>query len=79
MVTDGSGQSSSGRMNKTVTGNIHVAGRNQSFNSQLKKQTLQHLDETLKQMHRDLQTGEQLSEKVDISQLKAYKRLISEF
>ena len=78
---DGSGQSSSGRMNKTVTGNIHVAGRNQSnFNSQLKKQTSQHLDETLKQMAQEIfKQGEQLSEKVDISQLKAYKRLISEF
>lgn len=78
---DGSGQNPGNSARKVDTGSLHVDGRNQShFNSQLKKQTSQNFDEELKQMAKDIiKQGERLGEKVDISELRAYKRMISEF
>jgi uncharacterized protein YaaR (DUF327 family) len=50
------------------------------FNSYLKRQASEDHDEMLRQMAQDIfKQGNRLSEKVDIAELKAYKRLISEF
>jgi len=50
------------------------------FNSYLKRQASEDHDEMLRQKAQDIfKQGERLSEKVDIAELKAYKRLISEF
>jgi uncharacterized protein YaaR (DUF327 family) len=50
------------------------------FNSYLKRQASEDQDEMLRRMAQDIfKQGERLSEKVDIAELKAYKRLISEF
>lgn len=67
-----------GRVNNE---NPHVDGQNQSqFSSYLKKQSSQNLDEMLKKMAQDIiKQGERLSERVDIAELKAYKRMVSEF
>lgn len=78
---DGSSQHSTGTGKKVGTGNLHVGSRDQSqFSSTLKKQTSQNMDEMLKQMAQDIiKQGERLGEKVDIAELKAYKRMVSEF
>lgn len=78
---DGSGKHSTGTGNNISTGNLHVDSRGQSqFSSTLKKQTSQNLDEMLKKMAQDIiKQGERLGEKVDIAELKAYKRMVSEF
>lgn len=78
---DGSGQPSTGTGSKVNTGNLHVDGKGQSqFGSTLKKQTSQNMDEMLKKMAQDIvKQGERLGEKVDIAELKAYKRMVSEF
>jgi hypothetical protein len=78
---DGSNQHSAGTGSKVSTGNLHVDGKGQShFSSTLKKQTSQNMEEMLKQMAQDIvKQGERLGEKVDIAELKAYKRMISEF
>lgn len=77
---DGSNQHSTGS-SKVNTSNLHVDSKSQShFSSTLKKQTSQNMDEMLKQMAQDvIKQGERLGEKVDIAELKAYKRMVSEF
>ena len=51
-----------------------------SFNSHLKRHASQNQEEALQNMAKDIvNQGERLSDKVDISELKAYKRMISEF
>jgi len=78
---DGAGQHSTSAGSKVSTGNLHVDGRGQSqFSSTLKKQTSQNMDEMLKKMAQDIiKQGERLADKVDIAELKAYKRMVSEF
>ncbi|HEY8499456.1 MAG TPA: YaaR family protein [Clostridia bacterium] len=68
----------SGRIN---TGSRKVEGKTSSqFNSYLKRQASEDRDEMLRRMAQDIfKQGEHLSEKVDIAELKAYKRLVSEF
>lgn len=61
------------------SGKVSNDGRS-SFNSHLKRQQSQNQDELLQNMAKDIiKQGERLSDKVDISELKAYKRMISEF
>ena len=78
---DGSNQPSTSAGSKVNTSNLHVDGKSQSqFSSTLKKQTSQNMEEMLKQMAQDIvKQGERLSDKVDIAELKAYKRMVSEF
>jgi uncharacterized protein YaaR (DUF327 family) len=78
---DGSGQHSTSAGSKVSSGSLHVDDKGQSqFSSTLKKQTSQNMDEILKKMAQDIiKQGERLGEKVDIAELKAYKRMVSEF
>ncbi|NLY17368.1 MAG: YaaR family protein [Clostridiaceae bacterium] len=71
-----------GNLKGTIkTENTRIGSSNKSsFNSHLKRQTSQNQDEILQNMASEIiKQGERLSEKVDISELKAYKRMISEF
>jgi len=53
---------------------------NSSFSSQLRHQAFQNQNEMLKSMAEDIvKQGERLSGKVDIAELRTYKRMISEF
>lgn len=78
---DGSNKHPSGTTGKVGSGNFQVEGKNQShFSTMLKKQTSDNMDETLKRMAQEIiSQGERLGEKVDIAELKAYKRMVSEF
>lgn len=78
---DGSNQHSTGTTGKVSINSLQVDGKSQShFSTTLKKQTSQNMDEALKQMAQDIiKQGERLGEKVDIAELKAYKRMVSEF
>jgi uncharacterized protein YaaR (DUF327 family) len=78
---DGSGQHSTSAGSKVSSGSLHVDGTGQNqFSSTLKKQASQNMDEMLKKMAQDIiKQGERLGEKVDIAELKAYKRMVSEF
>jgi hypothetical protein len=78
---DSSDRRSTSAGSKINTGNLQVDGKGQSqFSSTLKKQTSQNMDEELKKMAQDIiKQGERLADKVDIAELKAYKRMISEF
>lgn len=78
---DGSKKHPSGTTGKVGSGNFQVEGKNQShFSTMLKKQTSDNMDETLKRMAQEIiSQGERLGEKVDIAELKAYKRMVSEF
>lgn len=56
------------------SGKVSNDGRS-SFNSHLKRQQSQNQDELLQNMAKDIiKQGERLSDKVDISELKAYKK-----
>lgn len=78
---DGSNQRSGSLASKVNTSHSQVEGKHSShFSSHLNKQASHNLDEMLQQMAQDIiKQGERLGEKVDIADLKAYKRLISEF
>ncbi|NLK67582.1 MAG: YaaR family protein [Clostridiaceae bacterium] len=58
-----------------------VVGENSTtFDSHLQKQGSLNLNESLKKMADDIiKQGERLSQRVDIAELKAYKRMVSEF
>lgn len=58
-----------------------VVGENSTtFDSHLQKQGSLNLNESLKKMAEDIiKQGERLSQRVDIAELKAYKRMVSEF
>jgi uncharacterized protein YaaR (DUF327 family) len=78
---DGSNQHSSNATTKVNIQNLKVNGNNQShFNSYLTNQESKNLDKKLKKMAQDIvEQGERLGNKVDIAELKVYKRLISDF
>lgn len=78
---DNSGRRAENLSGMANSGNIHVDGRNQSqFSSHLKRQSADNLDEMLKKMAQDIiKQGERLSERIDIAELKVYKRMLSEF
>ena len=51
-----------------------------TFNSHMQRQGSLNLNESLKQLADDIiKQGSRLSERVDIAELKAYKRMVSEF
>lgn len=77
---------SSNRNQRNIIGRVNtesnkIAGQKfTEFETHLQRQEAQNLDETLKQMASDIiKQGERLTEKVDISELKIYKKMISEF
>ncbi len=73
------------RQQGNITGKINsgsnkVGNRINSFGSQLKRQSSQNSDEMLQNMAKNVvKQGERLTDKVDISELKVYKKMISEF
>ena len=57
-----------------------VGENSTTFDSHLQKQGSLNLNESLKKMADDIiKQGERLSQRVDIAELKAYKRMVSEF
>ncbi len=78
---DGSNRHTGNVSSRAGNENSKVEGRNQSgFDSQLKRQTSKNQEEMLHQMAKDIiKQGEHLTDRVDIAELKAYKRMISEF
>lgn len=74
------------RQTGNIQGNINKestrigSSSKSSFSSHLRQQASQNQDEMLHNMAKEIvKQGERLSEKVDIAELKAYKRMISEF
>jgi len=64
----------------TTEGNKVVGENSTTFDSHLQKQGSLNLNESLKKMADDIiKQGERLSQRVDIAELKAYKRMVSEF
>lgn len=77
---------SSSRNQKNIIGRVNTEGAKiveknvANFESHLYRMELRNLDESLKQLANDIiKQGKRLSEKVDIAELSAYKRMISEF
>jgi len=77
---------SSNRNQRNVIGRVNTEGSKISgqkftgFDAHLQRHEVQNLDETLKQMADDIiKQGEKLGEKVDIAELRVYKKMISEF
>jgi len=77
---------SSNRNQRNIIGRVNtesgkISGQNYTgFEAQLHRQEALNLDEALKQMAQDIiKQGERLTEKVDIAELRAYKKMISEF
>ena len=77
---------SSNRNQRNIIGRVNtesskIAGQKYiEFGTHLQRQEAQNLDEALKQMAQDIiKQGERLTEKVDIAELRAYKKMISEF
>jgi uncharacterized protein YaaR (DUF327 family) len=81
MKIDGSNRRTDGLPGRINTGGRKVEGKAPGqFNTYLKKQSSEDRDEMLRRKAQEIfRQGERLSEKVDIAELKAYKRLISEF
>lgn len=81
MKIDGSNRRTNNFSGRINADSRKVGGKTPSqFNSYLKRQASENQDEMLRQMAQDIfKQGERLTEKVDIAELKAYKRLISEF
>ncbi|NLG88402.1 MAG: YaaR family protein [Clostridiaceae bacterium] len=81
MKIDGSNRRTDGLSGRINTGSRKVGEKAPGqFNTYLKRQQSEDRDEMLRKMAQDIiRQGERLSEKVDIAELKAYKRLISEF
>lgn len=76
----------SNRSQKNIIGKVNSEGSKitekalTSFESHLQKQEAKNLDEALRQLANDIiKQGERLCEKVDIAELRAYKKMISEF
>lgn len=72
--------------NNSIQPNIRLDGKKvegsmqSSFSSHMSKSSGQAQDEMLYNMAQDIiKQGERLSEKIDISELKAYKRMVAEF
>jgi uncharacterized protein YaaR (DUF327 family) len=64
----------------TTESNKVVGENSTTFDSHLQKQGSLNLNESLKKMADDIiKQGERLSQRVDIAELKAYKRMVSEF
>lgn len=77
---------SSSRNQKNIIGRVNTEGAKiveknvANFESHLYRMESRNLDESLKQLANDIiKQGKRLSEKVDIAELSAYKRMISEF
>jgi uncharacterized protein YaaR (DUF327 family) len=81
MKIDGSNRRTGSLPGKVSTGGRKVSGKAPGqFNTYLKRQSSEGREEMLHKMAQDIfEQGKRLSEKVDIAELKAYKRLISEF
>lgn len=78
---DGSNRNQRNIVNRVNSEGTKPAGRKSvEFETHLYRQESQNLDETLKQMANDIiRQGEKLSKKVDISELRVYKKMIAEF
>ncbi len=77
---------SSNRKQRNIIGRVNtesskISGRKYTgFETHLQRQEASNLDEALKKMASDIiKQGERLSEKVDIAELRAYRKMISEF
>lgn len=78
---DGPNRQTGNITGKISNDNAKIGGNSKSsFSSHLKRQSSQNQDEMLQNMAKEIvKQGERLTDKVDISELKAYKRMISEF
>ncbi|AGC68232.1 hypothetical protein Cst_c12370 [Thermoclostridium stercorarium subsp. stercorarium DSM 8532] len=77
---------SSNRSQRNIIGRVNTEGsrvvgqKQTSFETHLQRHESQNLDETLREMANEIiKQGEKLSEKVDIAELRVYKKMISEF